>query len=83
MDFVLDTKYIIQMAKKCNNDAPGMRWCRSRNNDWELRKKRGDTLLGTIEKQYGINLGRRRDMEPWNYLDEKWINSLNDLITGK
>ena len=71
------------MSKKCKNDAPWMRWYRSRNNDWRLRKKRNDTLLGTIEKQYGINLGRRSDMELWNYLDEKWIDSLNDLITGK
>lgn len=83
MSLVLDTKYTIQMAKKCNNDAPGMRWCRSRNDDWLLRQKRSDTHIWTIEKQYGIDLGRRSDMELWNYLDETWIDSLNDLITGK
>lgn len=71
------------MVNNCKNDAPGMKWCRSRNLDGELRKKRKDTLLGTIEEQYGVDLGRRSDMELWNYLDEKWIDSLNDLITGK
>ncbi len=71
------------MTKKCNNDAPGMKWCRSRNATWLLRKKRSDTLIGTIEKQYDIDLGRRSDMELWNYLKEEWIDSLNDLITGK
>jgi hypothetical protein len=34
-------------------DAPGMRGYRSRNEDGELRQKRGDTHIGTIEKQYG------------------------------
>jgi len=71
------------MSKKCKNDAPWMRWYRSRNNDWRLRKKRNDTLLGTIEEQYDIDLWRRNDMKLGNYLDEKGINSLNDLITGK
>jgi len=32
-------------------DAPGMRGYRSRNEDGELRQKRGDTHVGTIEKK--------------------------------
>jgi hypothetical protein len=43
------------------NDAPGMRGYRSRNEDGQLRQKRGDTLAGTIEQQYGVDLGVRSD----------------------
>lgn len=61
-------------------DAAWMRWNRSRNNDWELRQKRSDTLIWTIEKQYWIDLWVRSDMELWNYLKKNNIESLNDLI---
>lgn len=44
-----------------SKDAPGMRGNRSRNADGELRQKRGDTLAGTIERQYGVDLGVRSD----------------------
>ena len=64
-------------------DAAGMRWDRSRNKTGELRKKRDDTLIKTIEKQYNIDLWVRWDMELWNYLKKNDINSLNDLITWK
>lgn len=61
-------------------DAIGMRWNRSRNKTGELRKKRDDTLIKTIEKQYNIDLWVRWDMELWNYLKKNDVESLNDLI---
>ena len=66
-----------------HNDAPGMKGYRSRNKDGQLRDKRDDTKIGTIEKQYGIDLGVRDDMELGTYLKKHSIESLNDLITGK
>lgn len=66
-----------------HNDAPGMRGDRSRNQNGLLRDKRNDTHIGTIEKQYGIDLGVRSDMELGTYLEREGIKSLNDLITGK
>jgi hypothetical protein len=68
---------------KCSNDAPGMRGCRSRNQDGQLRDKRDDTHVGTIEQQYGLNLGVRSDMHLGSYLKERGIASLNDLVTGQ
>lgn len=65
------------------HDAPGMKGQRSRNQDGELRDKRNDTHIGTIEKQYGIDLHVRSDMELGTYLERKNIKSLNDLINGK
>lgn len=60
-----------------------MRGYRSRNEDGQLRDKRNDTHIGTIEKQYGIDLGVRSDMQLGTYLEREGIKSLNDLINGK
>jgi len=67
---------------KIKNDAPGMKGERSRNNDGQLREKRGDTHIGTIEKKYNIDLNVRSDMHLDSYLEKNNINSLNDLING-
>lgn len=68
------------MSKKVKNDAPGMKGARGRNNDGELRKKRGDTLMGTIEKQYNKDFGVRSDMKLDTFLKKNNLASLNDLI---
>jgi hypothetical protein len=39
-----------------------MRGYRSRNETGELREKRGDTHVETIEKKYHVDLGVRGDM---------------------
>ncbi len=65
---------------KIKNDAPGMKGERSRNSDGQLREKRGDTHIGTIEKQYDIDLHVRSDMHLDTFLEQNNINSLNDLI---
>ncbi len=63
-------------------DAPGMKGYRSRNQDGELREKRGDTHMGTIEKHYGRNFNVRSDMHLDTYLSTNDIESLNDLLRG-
>jgi hypothetical protein len=65
------------------NDAPGMKGQRSRNETGELRQKRSDTLIGTIEKQYGVDLNVRSDMKLGTYLEDHNIASLNDLLHKK
>lgn len=42
-------------------DAPEMRGDRSCNENSELRQKRRDTYVGTIEKQYGRDFDVRSD----------------------
>ena len=66
-----------------HNDAPGMRGYRSRNEHGSLRAKRGDTFIGTIESQYGIDLEVRRDMRGGTYKKFTAVKSVNDLIAGK
>ena len=63
-------------------DAPGMRGYRSRNEDGELRQKRGDTHVGTIEKQYGGDFDVRSDMHLSKLLKREGVESLNDLINS-
>jgi len=61
-------------------DAPGMRGYRSRNQDGQLRDKRDDTHMGTIERQYDRDFGVRDDLQLGNFLKREGVNSLNDLI---
>jgi len=64
-------------------DAPGMRGIRSRNDNGQLRDKRDDTHMGTIEKQYERKFDVRSDMHLGTFLKQQGVASLNDLITGK
>lgn len=66
------------MIKKNQNSQP--RVVRSRNNDWVIRQKRADTLVKTIEKTYWKDLWVRSDKKLWNYLKDKWYDSLSKLM---
>jgi hypothetical protein len=61
-------------------DAEGMRGYRSRNENGQLRDKRDDTHMGTVEKQYDRNFGVRDDMHLGTFLKREGIDSLDDLI---
>ena len=63
-------------------DAPGMRGIRSRNKDGQLRDKRDDTHIGTIEKQHDRDFGVRSDKKLGNFLQDHGLKSLNDLIAS-
>ena len=63
-------------------DAPGMRGYRSRNEDGELRQKRGDTHVGTIEKKYERDFDVRSDTHLSTLLERESVASLNDLINS-
>lgn len=70
-------------APKVKNDAPGMTGQRSRNDNGQLRQKRGDTHVGTIERQYGVDLGARSDAHLDTILHRDGVESLNDLLDTK
>ena len=61
-------------------DAPGMKGFRSRNQDGELRQKRSDTHISTIEKKYYIDLRVSGDMHLCTLLEQKKVESLDDLL---
>ena len=58
-------------------------WDEGLPDNGQLRDKRDDTHIGTIEKQYGLDLDVRSDMHLGTYLKEHNIKSLNDLVTGQ
>ncbi len=62
------------------HDAAGMKGPRSRNENGELRQKRGDTHVGTIEEQYGVNFGVRSDMKLDKLRERLGATSIDDLI---
>lgn len=45
-----------------------------------FRAKRDDTLVGTVERQYGIDLHARSDMTLGSLLDERGFDSLTQLL---
>lgn len=63
------------------NDDPSMAGCRSRNDgDGQLRQKRGDTQAGTIEKEYGVDLGVRSDARLDTLRQRTGENSVEGVI---
>ena len=45
-----------------------------------IRKKRSDTLVKTIEKKYGIDLGYRSDAKLHTVLKKEGLPSLSKLL---
>jgi hypothetical protein len=45
-----------------------------------FKKRRFDTKIKTIEKDYGIDLGVRGDMKLGNYLKKKGFKSLSKML---
>lgn len=46
----------------------------------KFRRKRGDTKIGSIEKQYGINFGVRSDMLLETYLKRHGLPSMSKAL---
>lgn len=54
---------------------------RSRDEDGEIRRKRSDTLIGTLRNEYpDFAPGVRSDMKLGNYLDREAFDSLRDAL---
>ncbi len=45
-----------------------------------IHKKRGDTLVQTIEKKYGVDLGYRSDAQLHTVLKKEGVPSLSKLL---
>jgi len=46
----------------------------------QIRQKRIDTKIGTIEKKYGVDLGARSDMKLGNYLKKEGLPSMSKAL---
>ncbi|HUZ95442.1 MAG TPA: hypothetical protein VMU57_11065 [Edaphobacter sp.] len=58
---------------------------RCRDADGEIRRKRGDTLVGTLRDEYGPNFapGVRSDMRLDTLLDRTGAASLSDFLKNQ
>lgn len=61
-------------------DAPGMKGIRARDQNGELRQKRADTRIDTLEKEYNVDFGRRGDMQLGTFRDELGVTDLKDVL---
>lgn len=66
------------MKKHCDTGLDD----RCRDQDGEIRRKRGDTLVGTLRQKYGEDFapGTRSDMRLDTLLDRTGAESLNQLL---
>jgi len=69
------------MTKHCNNGLDD----RCRDQDGEIRQKRGDTLVGTLRKTHGPDFapGVRSDMRLDTLRERMGGASLSKIIKGK
>jgi hypothetical protein len=61
-------------------DAPGMKGYRPRDENGELRQKRSDTHIGSLEKEYSVDLGRRSDMKLGTLREELGVIDIKDIL---
>lgn len=66
-----------------STDATGMRGDRSRDEDGKLRRKRGDTKIETIEREYGVDFRVRGDMRLETLLEREGATSLHQLLRDR
>jgi hypothetical protein len=66
------------MSKQCETGLDG----RCRDADGEIRRKRGDTLVGTLREEYGPTFapGARSDMRLETLLEQTGAESLSDYL---
>jgi hypothetical protein len=53
---------------------------RMRDEDGEIRQKRGDTQMGNIEEEYGIDFGVRSNMRLDTFLEKTGYESLSEAL---
>ena len=65
---------------RVRHDDPGMTGPRSRDLTGKLRQKRGDTLVGTLEEQYGVDFHCRSDMRLETLRKEVGLAGIKELV---
>ena len=61
--------------------AKNMHTDRTRDDDGELRQKRGDTHVGNIEREYDVDFGVRSDMRLDTLRERTGLDSIEDLVS--
>ncbi|HYM46073.1 MAG TPA: hypothetical protein VES65_07940 [Solirubrobacteraceae bacterium] len=64
-----------------HEQAKNMHTNRTRDDNGELRQKRGDTHVGSIEREYGVDFGVRSDMHLDTLRERTGLNPIEDLVS--
>jgi hypothetical protein len=56
---------------------------RAKNKSWQIRTKRWDTHIWTIEQKYWIDLWVRSDMKLSTFLEKEGFWSLSKILDNK
>jgi hypothetical protein len=68
------------MSKQCNQGLDN----RCRDNNGQIREKRGDTLVGTLRQEYGAGFAPEvRSDTRLDTLRERTGKSLSQIVKGK
>jgi hypothetical protein len=54
---------------------------RTRADNGQLRQKRGDTLVGNLEREYDVDFGVRSDMQLGTLRDRTGLTSIDALVS--
>lgn len=65
---------------KHHPQARGMNTSRTRDDDGQLRQKRGDTLVGNIEREYDVDFSVRSDMRLDTLREQTGLTSIEELL---
>jgi hypothetical protein len=65
---------------KHHPQATGMHAKRTRDEDGQLRQKRGDTQVGNIEREYDVDFGVRSDMRLDTLRNQTGLTSIQELV---
>ena len=58
----------------------GMHTDRTRDDDGGLRQKRGDTHVGNIDHEHGVDFGVRSDMRLDTLREKTGLTAIDDLV---
>jgi hypothetical protein len=64
-----------------HQQATGMNTDRTRDENGRLRQKRADTLVGTVEREYGVDFGVRSDMHLGTLRDRTGLTAIDVLVS--
>lgn len=70
-------------APPVRKDDPRMAGQRARTGEGTLRRKRADAHVSTVEEQYHVDFGVRRDMHLGTLLKREGVESLSELLEKK
>ena len=78
----LEKKRGVSSIREILGNVFGLKGGRKVNGNGQIRAKRGDTHVGTLEKQYGVDFGVRSDMHLSTLRKKLGVDSIRGLLNA-